>query len=568
MKRSLLPCALLLAVGLSQAQTFTKVADAANSALNFVNDGRPYKGVSWVDINDDNLPDLFVSQRHLFRNLGGGNFEQLPLLDGVNSAQLAGGSSWGDLNNDGLPDCITASYTAKVHYQNADGSFSTAADLPGMANYPAWDCALADADNNGLLDLLFVHAQGFHLPSSPFPCRFYLQTTPGNFSQVTGYEFTDQLAPFTIPIWSDYDLDGDMDLFIGSGPGGSAGEDYCYKNMLKENGSFSLQRIFSAPFNQLQDGQVYSFTDYDLDGDFDICLSNYGGATTRFYLRNADGSYSSQTAPFTQQRPFLANVWGDVDNDGDEDVLFTEDQVANAHLYRNNSGTFAAAQTAGSSGARLCGLAFADYDNDGDLDFYTNSAADARALFRNGLSGSNHWAQFALRGTASNRSGIGTLIRLKSSGTWQMRQVLAHNSFGGHSDLRQHFGLGAATSIDSVELRWPSGAVQQFSNLAADKFYKVTENQGIDEVSSSAEPVADIPVVLYPNPTRGLLFISSPVGIAAVEVFDTSGKKLSVQATRNAEGWQIALESAAAGPLLLELHFENGKKQTRLFAKQ
>lgn len=89
-------------------------------------------------------------------------------------------------------------------------------------------------DNNGRLDITFTHACCSFHPTGPFPCRLSLQALDGSFSQVTGDQFTDQNKPYTIPIWSDYDLDGDMDLFIGSGPAGSLGPDFCYKNLLKE----------------------------------------------------------------------------------------------------------------------------------------------------------------------------------------------------------------------------------------------------------------------------------------------------------------------------------------------
>ncbi len=170
--------------------------------------------------------------------------------------------------------CITAGASSAVHINSGDGtSFSIATNtVPGLSSYPAWDCVVADVDNNGRLDLLLVHAENFH-NTGPFPCKFYLQTSPGVFVQQTGYEFTDSNDPYTIPIWTDYDLDGDLDLFIGSGPGGSTGPDYRYKNLLKETGAFSLQRITAAPFNLLEDGQVYNFIDYDNDGDMDGMLT-------------------------------------------------------------------------------------------------------------------------------------------------------------------------------------------------------------------------------------------------------------------------------------------------------
>src|SRR5262249_15618062 len=135
----------------------------------------------------------------------------------------------------------------------------------------------------------------------------------------------DSLAPYTIPTWSDYDLDGDMDLFIGSGPAQVAPlPDFNYKNLLKETGSFSLERLTSFPFKVPQDGQTYNFIDYDNDGDLDICLTNYSQAPSRFYL-NSDTGYVSLTTPFTTTIGHLSNCWGDIDNDGFLDVLIATD---------------------------------------------------------------------------------------------------------------------------------------------------------------------------------------------------------------------------------------------------
>ena len=210
----------LLGWNLHAQSVFTRVTDTANPVVSFTNTVAPYKGLAWIDLDDDNLPDLFMSPRFLFHNDGDGQFTQLTSVPGAQGGQLAAGSSWGDLDNDGDPDCITASANSAVHINDGNGEIFTIASVlaPDLIGFPAWDCVVADADNNGLLDLLFVHAEGFH-NTGPFPCKFYLQTSAGIYVQKTGYEFTDTNDPYTIPIWTDYDLDGDLDLFIGAGPG-------------------------------------------------------------------------------------------------------------------------------------------------------------------------------------------------------------------------------------------------------------------------------------------------------------------------------------------------------------
>ena len=545
----LLPCC-------APGQTlFTKVTDPNNPPVVFVNTAAPYKGIAWVDLDDDNRPDLFVNQQFLFHNDGNGQFTQLPHLAGAGAGQIASGSSWGDLNNDGHPDCITTSVVSGLHLNNGDNTFTLqTASLPGFTDYSGWDCALADADNNGRLDALFVHANNFH-PTGPFSSRLYLQDSGGVFSAVTGYEFTDQLAPYTIPIWADYDLDGDMDLFIGAGPAGTPGPDFCYKNLLKENGIFSLQRLTAAPFNALQDGQTYNFPDVDNDGDLDICLTNYAGAPNRFYRNNGNGTYSSATTPFTKTNNHLANVWGDVDNDGDLDVLVTSDGTTAVQLFRNTgNGIFEAGKTAGTVTGSASGIAMADYDNDGDLDFYTNGANTARALFRNdSLAGNRQWIQLSLQGVQSNYSAIGATVRVKTTlngqPVWQIRQVQAHNSFQSQNDLRVHFGLSDALTADSVEIRWPSGLKEVFTGLVSGNFYKAVEGQGIGILEAATPLAAPTPFQIAPNPAgqefRIILPENSP-GVESILVFDTAGRVCPVSKWAVGNEWALRFDNRHA----------------------
>jgi len=568
MKQLLLFPLLLFPFCLLNGQSlFTKITNTPPAM--FANTAAPYKGAVWIDFDQDNWPDLFVSQRFLFRNTRDGGFAQFPDVAGAAAGQIAAGSSWGDLDNDGLPDCITASLTSGVHSNNSDSTFSLiTSELPNFSAYSAWDCALADADNNGRLDLLYVHAAGGFHPTGPFPCRLYLQSISGDFTQITGYEFTDGNAPYTIPTWSDYDLDGDMDLFIGSGPANNppgAQPDFNYKNLLSETGSFALMRLDSFPFKVPQDGQVYNFIDYDNDSDLDICLTNYSQAPTRFYQNNG-GVYESRNTPFTITAGHLANCWGDVDNDGFQDVLIATDGDPNARLYRNlGNGSFAAAQIAGAADSKICGIVIADYDNDGDLDFYTNGATTGRALFRNDdLAGNRNWAQFTLEGVQSNRSAIGALLRLKTAAGWQIREVSAHNSFQGQNDLRQHFGLNDASKIDSLEVRWPSGTVQVFNDLMPNLFYKLVENENIGVIVGTTEPSNQVNLTIQPNPVSREFDIKTDEKIEAVQVFDSTGKILSTALTLFETGARVRLlGNPPAGTYFVQTRFANGLSATR-----
>lgn len=561
----------LLCPWISSAQSlFTKVMDANNPLVSFSNTQATYKGCVWIDLDHDNWPDAFASQKYLFRNLKNGNFEQLADVNGVTLGQNAAGSSWGDLDNDGDLDCISASTVSGLHYNLGNNSFELKNNLlPEFTDYRAWDCALVDADQNGRLDLFFTHADGFPQGSVQQPCKFYLQGLDGAFSLVTGYEFASEFHAYTIPIWTDYDLDGDADLFIGSGPGGAPGPDFCYKNLLKETGIFSLQRLTIAPFDALQDGQVYNAVDFDNDGDMDLCLTNYAGVKTRFYI-NQQGVFQEINTPFTTIAQTLTNAWGDLDNDGDLDVLITRDASNKVDFYKNVGNSFANAAIAGqvANGISPCGLALADYDNDGDLDFYVNGTSSSRSLFRNDtLAGNRHWVQFTLQGVQSNRSAIGARLRLKANlngmSVWQSREVSAHNSFQSQNDLRQHFGLNTATLIDSLELHWPSGIIQRFSNLLPDQFYKIVEGEPISPILHTSPANKNVDLALSPNPVHREFFITTHQKIQTLALTDSTGKILPVKLKPEENGTAVwLLGNPPSGVYFLQVQFENGTNGT------
>ncbi len=557
-----------LSTPLLQAQIFTKVVDATNPVTNFPNTAGQYKGLAWIDFDHDGLTDLFVSQYFRFKNLGGGQFLRLADLPNQQLAQSAG-TSWGDINNDGHLDCITTGLVSTLMMNNGDETFLNASNtLSDFADYTAWDCALADVNNDGLLDLTYVHACCVFHPAPQQRNRFYLQEPGGTFARQTGHAFTDSLGAFTMPNWADYDLDGDLDLFIGSGPAYSppgALPDYNYKNMLKETGSFSLQRLNSFPFMVPQDGQVYNFIDYDNDGDLDICLTNYSQAISRFY-RNDQGVYVSLNTPFTVAATRLANCWGDFDNDGDLDMISTRDNAGAIQIFKNNgNGSFAFGKLAGIVAVSASGVAISDYDNDGDLDFFANGAATSYGLFRNDTLATNrNWVQLTLEGTVTNRSALGAKVRIKALinglSVWQMREVSAHNSFQSQNDLRQHIGLAQATTMDSVEVKWPSGLVQYFTNIAANRFYKLKEGNTLEDVSATHSPTENITVQISPNPSDANYGLKAPSSIEKIEVLDITGR--SVAATSTIDGQTAALmlpAGQAPGHYVVRVFLKDGK---------
>ena len=127
--------------------------------------------------------------------------------------------------------------------------------------------------------------------------------------------------------------------------------------------------------------------------------------------------------------------------------------------------------------------AFADYDNDGDIDILVTNFHQSPNLLRNDTNGQNHWLVFAIVGTRSNRDGIGVRIKVVVSGHSQIREVKSGGSYPSHSDVRLHFGLGQSTVVDLVEIRWPSGLTERFKGINADQFFRVEEGKGLSQIT-------------------------------------------------------------------------------------
>lgn len=508
---------------------FTKVIDATNPVTTFITPGF-YKGAAWVDYDNDNDPDLYAAPNFLFRNDGNGVFVQLNNPFGFTALQGPGGASWADLNHDGFIDCIIAQKPSGIFINGGNGLFiNVSSQISNFNTFPAWACAIGDWNKDAFPDFVFAHAAGFHTPG-PFPSKLYLNSdSTVNPLYITGYTITDSVKPYTVPYWSDYDLDGDMDLFVATGPGGSAGPDYCYKNLKVETGLDSLQLMASELFTQqLQDGQCYNFIDFDNDGDLDLCLTNYAGAQTRFYI-NSGGTYSMQTMPFTMQSSNLTNDWGDFDNDGDLDIMITNDQQATMYYVNNGNGTFANAINLGVAGA--CGITNGDYDNDGDLDIFIHGNGTARALYRNDSAATgNNWINIKCSGITSNVSAIGTIVKLKATINgnpyWQIREISAQNSFQSQNDLRVHFGLGNASVVDSLIIKYSSGQTTILTNIAVDNFY--CHEEGTNSLCMTTGillPSSEQMVLkIYPNPVQSCISIEAINEVNTWQVFDSTGK--------------------------------------------
>lgn len=542
------------------SQTFMKITDSSNPV---VTDGisGSYVGCAWVDIDNDGWLDLYVCGKSLYRNNHNGNFTRL--VTGLENNTSVLSTTWADYNNDGFIDCYVVSSVQNksfLYRNNGDLTFTkiTTGAIADSTYNTGWGCSWGDYNNDGNVDLVIAAANNFGVVHHP--SRFWKNNGDGSFTKLDTMQFTMVNAPYTCPTFYDYDQDGDIDLFIGSGPAtGTPARDYLYRNLLKEIGSPSLQRIDTSVIGtDLVDGQVWNFIDYDNDGDLDAFLTNYS-RVNNLYRNEGNGYYVKMTQAqvgniVNDGASNLVNLWGDFDNDGYLDCFVTKDGGAVNKFYHNNgNGTFTSLDTisiAITAGPNY-GATAGDYNKDGKLDLYVAASSVSRGLFKNIFPNSNKWVEIKCNGITSNRSALGTRIKAKATyngiSQWQTREINAANSFNSMNALDVHFGFGNASVIDSLIVFWPSGLKQTFTNISLNNFYSL--NEGSSLTSDVRTISTEIPNSIslkqnYPNPfnpATKIQFTINKVTAVSLKIYDIAGKEITelVNANYNTGTYEV-----------------------------
>lgn len=489
-------------------------------------------GVAFVDFDDDGDLDIYwvngssldkPEEGHgnlLYRNDGVGAFAD------VTTAQAVSGSGWGmgivcaDFDNDGNQDLYITSLQANLLYLNEGGRFVEVAHSAHVA-VPHWStgAAFADYDLDGDLDLYVANYIEFrHAEIAPLgakwkgvdvfvgpnglpaaPDVFFRNEGDGTFSDQTTWARLAHPSPgFGLGVlFADTDQDGDADLYVAN----DSSPNFLYQN--RGDGRFT---DVSLPSNtaygargELQAGMGVAWGDYDADALPDLFVTHFEGEYNTLYHNQGGGHFAplSFEALLAQASlPFVGFGTGffDHDNDGDLDLL-----VANGHVYpqiefagtgssytqpnqlfdNTGDGRFQLLlpQSGDSLGsARVSrGSSIGDYDDDGDLDILIANLDDRPSLLRNDVGNRNNWLGIKLIGRSSNRDGIGAHVRLVAGGSVQIRDAIRGSSFLSSQDPRLHFGLGAVTEVDTLEVRWPGGGVQRLLEMKVNRYHVVTE---------------------------------------------------------------------------------------------
>lgn len=462
---------------------FAKVEDQNNAISQHPSIGA-YTGAAWIDFENDGDLDLFVNSNNLYLNQGNDVFVKDQGRGFPLSIGLGNGNTWADIDNDGDLDMFRTSTQSKLLEQVNDTMSERLEGLIGTTIMRGWSAAWGDYDQDGFVDLIVTHPRGFLGP--PQNNFLYHNLGDGRFEQVLTSEVVQEFAAFTGANWTDYDLDGDLDLFIGSGEVSAPSPDHLYQNMLMETDTAQLVRITTGALAEdLRDGQNWNLIDFDNDGDLDGYITNYLNSVPNQLYRNDSGTYvlmtPNEVGPIAGQNgPGLANVWEDFDNDGDLDCFVTFDGGWDRLYWNRGDGSFEADSQAvflvpGASRGPSTG----DYDGDGFVDiFISSAAANTVGLYRN-QTNSNRWVHFNLKGSISNAAAIGAKVRLKATifgqTFWQMREISSQNSFCGMNSLTVEFGLGDAMVADSVEIIWPLGGSTWLENVGANQVLTVEE---------------------------------------------------------------------------------------------
>lgn len=429
--------------------------------------------VSWADLDGDGFPDLLMGRPALWDPASGRWTVPTNAPTPANHALV-------DLDGDGRPEVVgaTAARTVEVWKSHGTNQWSLTASLGfGEQTGQPHLVVPADADADGRMDVLVTTVSTDpEVAALPLPLLF--GDGSGGFSRTQWLDVGNGLYGAA---WADLDGDQLPELFIARH---HLAPPYGYSSMLLANlGQGQFERFQSfAPSN----AGTGAWADYDNDGDLDLFLTCANGANNRLMLGsgslNALGYVSPSVGIITDGGDSMGAAWGDYDNDGLLD-LFVANRVGSAcFLYHQDArGLFSRVEMGSmtSEPGNHHGAAWTDYDNDGWLDLAVARGQESGSLVYHNTGGANSWLKVRLRGSQSNRLGIGAKVRaeavIRGGNGWQMRELNGGNGLGQPAP-EAHFGLADAGLVKTLRVEWPSGQVQELPSVATRQVLTVQES--------------------------------------------------------------------------------------------
>ena len=501
--------------GESGQKYFIEPIGSGVALFDFDNDG----DVDLYLVNGSDLPGRtspILPTNRLYRN-DGDTFTDVTTQAAVGDTGYGLGCCVGDYDNDGFTDLYVTNFGGNVLYHNnGDGTFTDVAESAGVGgNQFSSGCAFVDLDADGYLDLYVVNYVQFDPKTNPECTRQGVRTycTPEALQGAADVlyrnngdgTFTDITAEAGISgangkglgvVCGDIDNDGDSDIFVAN----DTTPNFLYRNDSDTTIKMTEDALF-AGVALSEEGRAYSgmganFGDFDNDGYLDIVITNFQDQTNSLY-HNAQGGFFNEVsfAKGIGEKSLRYLAWGvdfvDFNNDGWLDLF-----VANGHLDDNVAeidpiGTYAqpnqlflsnrglnfaeSADVAIANQEVSRGAAFGDIDNDGDVDIVVSNLKDAPTVLWNDSDSTTRWLRVKLIGTHCNRDAIGARVIVVSEDLTQMREVKSGSGYISQNDLRLHFGLGNATQVDTLTVRWLCGKVQTLRNIETNQVLTISE---------------------------------------------------------------------------------------------
>ncbi len=494
-------------------------------------------GVGLVDVDGDGFLDVYAVQGgpfppieppgppgdRLFRNRGDGTFDDATERSGIDhaGAGYGHGVAVGDIDNDGHPDLFLTRWRSyRLLHNRGDGTFDDVTEPAGLAGDRGWptSAAFADLDGDGDLDLYVCHYVAWDA-AHPRLCRSparpdytscdpkALESEPDHVFRNDRGRFTDVTAEAGMTedsgrglgvVAADLDGDGRTDLFVAND--GSA--NFFWRNL----GGFRFEEagltsgLSANASGGYQAGMGVACGDLDGDGRIDLAVTNFFGESTSFYRNLGRGDFSERSAAVglaaaTRSILGFGVALFDADNDGRLDILSANGHVNDFRpaapyampaqlLLGQPGGALADASARAGEPFRAHhlgrGLAVGDLDNDGRTDALLVALDEPLVVLRNRSECSGHWLTLSLVGSASNRDAVGAVVTIRQGGARQVAARFGGGSYLSAGDPRLHFGLGASPSAYAVEVRWPSGRVDSFAGLKADRGYALREGDPVE----------------------------------------------------------------------------------------